>query len=103
MTCKALREISGVGQSAVAAVAGMDTSTIYRFEQNGTWPREPDEFIAAYAKTAGLPDARDLWDTALRRWRAEGAAPEIPTPEPRSWNVGELEQEIDAYLSRRES
>ncbi len=69
---KAAREAAGRKQVHIAAELSSDQSTIYRFEQ-GRWPRDPDQLIAAYAEDLDL-DPRDIWAEALKLWREEAGA-----------------------------
>lgn len=68
------REAQGRKQVHVAASLGLNQETIGRFERARTWPRDPDAIIAAYADDLGI-EPIDLWEDALRRWRAASAGP----------------------------
>jgi transcriptional regulator with XRE-family HTH domain len=72
-----LREESGRKQVHIAAAMSIDQSTIYRFEQGESWPRQADLVIAAYADDLGIEDAREVWELALQMWREEGEAPSL--------------------------
>lgn len=102
-TCGVLREQHRVGQAVVAARAGVDRSSIYRFEKEAHWPSDPDRLVAAYAEVIGVMDARELWEAALRRWRRGGSEPRLPSSEPVARAAKDLEQDVDAYLERRET
>lgn len=65
--CKAARLAAGRKQVHVAASADTDQSTIARFERSGTWPRDPDLIVSAYAEDLEI-GAIDLWQEALRLW-----------------------------------
>lgn len=72
-----LRERGNRKQIEVAARLGLDQSTIYRFEQGKTWPRNTDEVVAAYADELEIPDARDIWALGQKWWVENGQAPSI--------------------------
>jgi hypothetical protein len=91
----------GRSLSAISGVSGVDRSTVWRFEEKGTWPRKPDEMVAAYAKAIGLDDARELWDVALKMWYRHGKAPALPEDGARAITK-DLERELDAFLTKRE-
>jgi len=63
------REKAGKKRSHAAAAADHDQSAITRFEKVKAWPRNPDQFVNAYAEVLGV-DAIDLWALALARWKA---------------------------------
>jgi hypothetical protein len=83
--CRQIREEAGVHQIDIAAlvrkpIPGGGTkpsaiSSVYRFEIGTGWPRNADEYVNAYAKTAGLADPRLVWDRALALWRKHGENP----------------------------
>lgn len=55
-------------QVHVAASAGVNQSTIDRFEKHEAWPRDPDRFVNAYADDLDIrPD--QIWAEALRLWQ----------------------------------
>lgn len=56
-------------QVHVAASASVDQSTLARFEKGISWPRNPETFVDAYADDLGI-SAIDLWEEAIRQWRA---------------------------------
>lgn len=56
-------------QVHVAASASVDQSTLARFEKGVSWPRNPETFVDAYADDLGI-SAIDLWEEAIRQWRA---------------------------------
>jgi len=68
---KELRAEAGRKQVHVAASMDADQSTVWRFENDEGWPRNPDVFIAAYADDLGVT-AFDIWSHALELWEADG-------------------------------
>lgn len=52
----------------IADAAGVNTSTVYRFERGCAWPKDPDMLLAAYGVIEDCHPA-ELWERALRRWR----------------------------------
>jgi transcriptional regulator with XRE-family HTH domain len=56
-------------QVHVAASAGVDQSTIWRWEQAVGWPRNIDAVIAAYADDFEI-EPLVIWEHALELWRA---------------------------------
>ena len=98
-----LRKERGATLVEVAARAGVDPSTIYRFENEGRWPKDPDRTVAAYGEVVGVKDAREIWEAALRRWRRGGASPKLPSApvDPIAQTAEELEREIDAALEQQ--
>jgi hypothetical protein len=70
---KQAREAAERKQVHVAASADRDQSSIYRFEQARTWPRDPDAIIGAYADDLDV-DPVEIWATAVELWRAWAAA-----------------------------
>lgn len=68
---KELREAAGRKQVHVAASMSKDQSTVYRFEQGGTVPRELDLFIAAYADDLEI-EPMQIWARALELWKEDG-------------------------------
>lgn len=67
---RAAREAGGRKQVHIAATLGVDQSTIGRFEGGRAWPRDPDKVIAAYADDLDITPL-EIWDAALRMWRAD--------------------------------
>ena len=67
---KDLREKAERKPVHVAAGANLDQSTVWRFEHRGTFPRDVDALIAAYADDLEI-DAIDIWNLALKLWRAD--------------------------------
>lgn len=53
-------------------------STITRFEQGLSWPRDPDATMTAYAYLVGR-DPRELWEAAVSSLLAEGDRPDPET------------------------
>lgn len=101
VTCQKARENVEKSPAAISAISGLDPSTIYKFEDKGTWPRQPDDLVAAYAKAAGIEDARELWDMALRMWHRHGQAPRL-MEDGKVAVTRELERELDEFLTKRE-
>lgn len=66
---KELREKADRKQVHVAAGADVDQSTIFRFETHGTFPRNVDRVIAAYADDLDTTPIA-IWTDALRKWEA---------------------------------
>lgn len=64
-------------QVHVAAALSIDQSTVYRFEQGESWPRQTDAVVAAYAEDLDIDDAREIWELALRMWKEHGEAPKL--------------------------
>jgi len=79
---KDIRLGRGVHPGTVAALADVNQRTIDRFELSESWPDDPDRYIAAYAKAAGISDGREIYERALKRWRAEG--PPLTLDEPQT-------------------
>lgn len=73
--CLMAREEAGKKQSHVAAALDMNQSSVYRFELGGSWVRDADRFVNAYAQVVGLDDPRQIWDRALALWHQHGANP----------------------------
>jgi len=97
-TCKLARENAGTAVAAVSAASGKDQSTIHRFEKEATWSRDPDGMLAAYAKTCGIEDARELWQVALNLWRNHGEVPQLSDEDRLVQAPEELERELDEEL-----
>lgn len=76
-TMREIREDAGVVASEVAGRVRVSEGTVTRFEKGQTWPRHPDQYLAAYAELVGVPDARSFYDSALKQWRKHGEAPTI--------------------------
>jgi hypothetical protein len=71
--CRDCRERTGASVQSIAVIAGVNPSTVYRFEHpraGGSWPRNADRLVYAYAIAAGT-EARLLWQRAVRRWGGE--------------------------------
>lgn len=71
------REDAGVKPSEIAGLLSVDQSTVMRFEDGITWPKQIDQYLAAYAKLLEVADARDFYAEALRRWHKGGEPPEL--------------------------
>lgn len=82
-TLRQTRESRGVSRDAIRMLVPgrdgnpMDISTLSRFENGQTWPREIDALVPAYALLCGIEDPRELWKQALADWLAKGAAPTV--------------------------
>lgn len=70
--CTSARKAAGRRQVHVAASANVDQSTIGRFEKGNAWPRHTDRVVAAYADDLDVHPI-ELWQEALRLWRADKA------------------------------
>lgn len=68
---KQLRVAAERKQVHIAAAADRDQSTVYRFEQGASFPRDTDRLIAAYAKELDIT-ALEIWQMALHMWQAGG-------------------------------
>lgn len=68
---KELREAAGRKQVHIAASMSKDQSTVYRFEQGGTVPRDLDIFVAAYADDLDVRPS-EIWARGLQLWRESG-------------------------------
>lgn len=68
---KELREAAGRMHVHVAASMSKDQSTVYRFEQGNTVPRDLNLFIAAYADDLDIKPIQ-IWERALDLWRKSG-------------------------------
>lgn len=67
-----------VKQVEIAALAGVDQSTIWRLEEEASgWPRQVELIVAAYAEECGVDDPRDVWALAIDLWRAHGDRPSV--------------------------
>jgi hypothetical protein len=64
----ACRLAAGATVLDVAHRAGVDASTVYRFERARAWPRDPDTLLCAYA-AENDDDPTDLWQQAIDAWR----------------------------------
>lgn len=71
------RERSQISRQQLATVAGLDSSTISRFEQAASWPQQVDRLVAAYAHMCSIQDGRELWTAALHAWRTHGSPPTL--------------------------
>lgn len=71
---KGLREAAGRKQVHVAAGADVDQSSVWRFEEKGRWPRDPDKIIRAYADDLDIEPIQ-IWGEAIRLWNEQLAAP----------------------------
>jgi len=71
------RERAHIRRQEIAIVAGLDASTISRFENATSWPQQLDRLVAAYAQLCGIEDGRELWTQALRSWQTRGSPPTL--------------------------
>lgn len=71
--CKEARLAADRKLVHVAASANRDQSTLFRFEKGEGWPRETDQFIAAYADDLDI-DPIQIWETAIQMWKADAAS-----------------------------
>lgn len=106
LVCLAHREALGISQAQVATLIGVDKAAVSRFERQANkdrgqgepvtrWTREPEIWVAAYARLAGVSDSRDLWDAALGLWKTHGREPRLDeerlaTPESRSERIQDI-------------
>lgn len=65
-TCREAREAAGRLQIDIATRAGVNETTIGRFERDGRWAWNTDQIVAAYAREIGTTE-RALWQAALDR------------------------------------
>lgn len=75
LAARATREAADAPPEEVAGVLRMNAETIKRFEKALHWPKEPDQFAAAYAHVAGLDDGRAIYQLALDLWHEHGTKP----------------------------
>ncbi|MGZ6587125.1 MAG: helix-turn-helix transcriptional regulator [Solirubrobacteraceae bacterium] len=59
---------AGLSQARVAADLDLNQETVARFERGQAWPRT-GRFVYSYAKVVGA-DPLDIWEEAIKRWRA---------------------------------
>ena len=71
------RERAQIRRQEIATVAGLDSSTISRFENATSWPQQLDRVVAAYAHLCGISDGRELWSQALHAWQTHGEPPTL--------------------------
>lgn len=76
--CRAARQSTNTGQTTIAALLGLNQSSVARFEAGAAWPRDPDHYVAAYA-AAGHVGPAAIWQDALNRLTA--AEPGAATPD----------------------
>lgn len=67
-----------IPKARVAQLLEVAPSTITRFEQGLSWPRDPDATMTAYAYLVGR-DPRELWEAAVSSLLAEGDRPDPET------------------------
>jgi lambda repressor-like predicted transcriptional regulator len=53
----------------LAARAGVDNSTLRRFELGRGWPRNPGRIVATYAEALDMSPI-EFWEEAVGRWRS---------------------------------
>lgn len=73
--CREARERTGQRRAEIALLAGIDPSTLSRFETFQTWPQNVDRVIVAYAYLCEIEDARSLWVQATRSFMKHGGVP----------------------------
>ena len=73
--CRLVREDAKLSQTRVAGEVGVRETSVYRFEIGSSWPRDPERYVNAYAKLAGLEDPRTVWMRALELWGQHGENP----------------------------
>lgn len=71
---KEARLADGKKRVHYAAAADVDQSTITRFENATSWPRDPGELVNTYAELLGVP-AVELWRKAVDHWEDAEQAP----------------------------
>lgn len=71
VAAKELREAAGRLHVHVAASMSKNQSTVYRFEEGNTVPRDLNLFIAAYADDLDI-EPMQIWERALELWRESG-------------------------------
>lgn len=69
--CRDARIATGAGQTTIAALLGLNQSSVARFEAAKGWPRNPDDYAAAYA-AAGRITVESIWEAAVKLQRAAG-------------------------------
>ena len=75
--CKDARLRTNTKLVDVAAAAGKDQSSVFRFEDGQTgYPKDLDAYVRAYAEVTGMDSEHDLWEDALAAWRASPDAEE---------------------------
>lgn len=82
--CRKAREDAERKQVHIAAQLDVDQSTVARWEKALGWPRSPQTpgvVVQAYADELGL-DPIDLWEQALKLWRASRSEREVVPPLP---------------------
>jgi len=97
------REAAGRKPFHIAAAQpgepSVDPSTIYRFEHEERWPRNPDLLINLYAADLDI-EPLELWSRALELWR-EDEARALSAEDGVDRFSGELELEEEARGRRR--
>lgn len=78
------RRAEDISRRHVAEYLDVDYATIRRFEQGHTWPKQIDQYLAAYAEMFGVGDPRHFYDWAFDLWRADGDRPVIERATPSS-------------------
>lgn len=68
MAAKKMREELGRMHVHIAATMNKDQSTIYRFEQGVTVPRDINLMVAAYADDLDTTPIQ-IWERALKMWK----------------------------------
>ena len=73
-TLKEMREEHDFGFDDVAHYSGVHSTTVGRFDE-GSWPREIDQILAAYGLLSKMEDPRDIWNIAWKNYKKLGAIP----------------------------
>jgi transcriptional regulator with XRE-family HTH domain len=71
------REAKNIKFRHISSLLDVEPSTVSRFEDRETWPKNVDQYLAAYAEQLGVADPRDFYVRAIKLWRLEGQAPVV--------------------------
>lgn len=69
---KSTRRQANVSQWEIAALAGVDETTVQRLERGRAWPRQLEELVNVYARAAGI-HPQEIWLAAAHAWKPNGA------------------------------
>ena len=72
---KDARENAGISEALMATSLEVNWRTIRRLEKGETMGRDIDRFVTQYAYLTGVQDAREFWESAMKRWRKHGSPP----------------------------
>jgi hypothetical protein len=75
---EARRRRANITPEFLSPLIGVNNTTLRRFEQGQTWPRNIDMILQAYAELGGYRDARELMLEAATRYAKKGRAPTGP-------------------------